>query len=285
LVNRLPYPYEECFDIEWSTGLQRLVQYRECQCCRAVDIFIEDEWEYGHLCVDCGITKNQETIKYWNGNEEENHHEDGLYERDDHASMNDELWKLCSSLIRQAPVPKNEILQMTELENREIRCQSCLHTFLANNTKSNIGLLYHRHIISAIANTRNSLLVDILDRFGHKCLLRGTASANADWFGTLSGLEKLFGDELIFHDFCKCDTIYHKHSRILVHFIVFWDQLLKIAIADETLALYLMHRLGLSIHARCNGNTFGCLDFITGEHPNLNACGSELFNGFEYVIL
>ena len=60
-------------------------------------------------------------------------------------------------------MPKNEIPQMAELNEREVGCKCRLLAFFADDSEANIRLLYHGDVISTVANASYSLLIEIFD--------------------------------------------------------------------------------------------------------------------------
>lgn len=60
-------------------------------------------------------------------------------------------------------MPKNEILQMAELNEREIGGKCRLHAFFADDAEANIRLLDHGDVIATITNASYSFLIEVFD--------------------------------------------------------------------------------------------------------------------------
>lgn len=71
--------------------------------------------------------------------------------------MENKLRKNSRCAVRLATMPENQLFQVTELVNGEIRGQSSLHSFLANDTNAHISFQYHANIITSIADGCNPL--------------------------------------------------------------------------------------------------------------------------------
>ena len=71
-----------------------------------VSVRIEHETEHWECSVDRCVTQHEEAIVNRNSNEIEQDYEDSLDDRDDEATVEDELGKDCRSTVGQAPVPQ-----------------------------------------------------------------------------------------------------------------------------------------------------------------------------------
>lgn len=71
--------------------------------------------------------------------------------------MNNKLAQFCRAFVRQSAMPKNQLSEMAELCETEVRGKTSLHTLFADYSQTDVCLLYHRNIITTISNTRYSL--------------------------------------------------------------------------------------------------------------------------------
>lgn len=174
---------------------------------------------------------------------------------------------------------------MAKLKYRKIRCKSSLLSFLSNDPESHISLHNHGNIIATITNTRNSFIINILDRLGNKSFLRRTASANTNRFCTWCSLKELLCDELILHYFGECSSINHQHCWIFIHFFIIRYQLVKIILVLQLITPDFVDLFCLSIHSNCDGDAFRSLNLITSEHPDLYSGSPKLFDCFQHILL
>jgi hypothetical protein len=114
--------------------------------------------------------------------------------------MDDKLRKLSASLVRHSTVPKDQILDVTELDHRKVRGERSLHSLFACNTDTYICLLDHGYIITSITNASNTFLGVVLDVSCDLSLLFGTASANTDTLGLSCHSKESLANLIFCHD-------------------------------------------------------------------------------------
>ena len=71
------------------------------------DVLVEHERENWEARIDGRVTEEQVPVVDGNRHEEVQASEDGLDERDDHATMNDELTERRGALVGEPAVPDN----------------------------------------------------------------------------------------------------------------------------------------------------------------------------------
>lgn len=86
---------------------------------------------------------------------------------DNETTMDDELGEFSTPFVAVSTMPDEQFRQMAELFDGEIRCETGLSTFFANNTHAHIGGLNHGDIIATIANAADSLLGVLSDKLGN----------------------------------------------------------------------------------------------------------------------
>lgn len=91
LVNALPNPNKEGFDVQLTTFLQRLVKLRVVFCFIFIHILIEDDTEHWEHGVNSGVTQHKIAVIDWDCNTVVNEGKDGLDDRNDQTTMNYEL--------------------------------------------------------------------------------------------------------------------------------------------------------------------------------------------------
>ena len=77
-------------------------------------------------------------------------------------------------------MPEYELLDVTELIDREIRSKRSLLSLLSHNSNSHICFQNHANIVSAVSDTGYSLASVLDHAFGDISFLGGRASAYAD---------------------------------------------------------------------------------------------------------
>ena len=97
------------------------------------------------------IPQSLPSIVYRNRDLEKRQRKYKLHNSDHKAPVHDELTHNRASLIRQPPVPQEQIRQMLKLSDREIRGQSGLLPLLPDDADPNIRHQNHAHIVAAIA--------------------------------------------------------------------------------------------------------------------------------------
>lgn len=96
--------------------------------------------------------------------------------------MDDELGELGGPLVTVPAVPNEELGEVAELFDGEVGSQTCLPTFLTDNTHTNIGGLDHRDIVTTISNAADALLGVSSDELGHVGFLsRRTSTGHDGW--------------------------------------------------------------------------------------------------------
>ena len=103
-----------------------------------------------------------------------------MHNRDNDSPMNDELRHHCSSFIRITTMPEEQINQVLELIDGEIRTEGCLFAFFADDTDTNICCEDHADIVTSIPDTKGFLLSIELDAICHIGLLGWRASTTDD---------------------------------------------------------------------------------------------------------
>lgn len=91
-------------------------------------------------------------------------------------------------------MPQDQMGQVLELDNRKVCSERRLHTFLADDSDTDISDLNHGDIISPVADTCNPLIGVLLNFLSDDRLLSRTAPADADRGRVFSNLEKGFLD-------------------------------------------------------------------------------------------
>lgn len=79
---------------------------------------------------------------------------------------------------------------MTELQEAEISCETCLHAFLAHDAETNICCLDHSYIVASIAKARYALTCIMLDVLSHDCLLGWRTTTDTHRLGFLDRCEE-----------------------------------------------------------------------------------------------
>lgn len=213
MVDRLPCPDKECFQVQGSALLDGLVEGREAIDLLEADIFVEDQGEDWETCVNGRVTQDKVAIVDRDRHKEVQTCEDGLNETDNHATMHNELRQGSASLIGQTTVPDDEFLDVTEFGDREIGSKRGLHAFLTHDAETDVSLLDHGDIIATISNAGNDLASHLLDLDCNDRFLSRTAPAYTDCFRRLSHIEELLTELLMSHDYGQRCAINHKHVR------------------------------------------------------------------------
>ena len=94
--------------------------------------------------------------------------------------MDDKLRELGAPLITIATVPDQQLRQIAKLLDGEIRRQTRLATFLANDTDPDIRCLDHGHVVAAVADAARALPGVGADELGDVGFLGGRAAAGDD---------------------------------------------------------------------------------------------------------
>ena len=114
LIDGLPCPDQECFEVEGAAFLDGLVEGWESFNLALRDIFVENEGEDGETRVNSRVTKDQISVVNGDCDEEVEAGEYSLDERNNHATMHDELTECGRSLVRQSTVPYDKLFDVAE---------------------------------------------------------------------------------------------------------------------------------------------------------------------------
>ena len=80
--------------------------------------------------------------------------------------------KLTHSLIRPSTMYQKQRLEKSKLSKSKISRTSCLHPFIPTNSDTDMGRLYHAHVISTVAYCE-SYCSCLFYHFDYKCFLKG----------------------------------------------------------------------------------------------------------------
>ena len=115
--------------------------------------------------------------------------------------MDDELRQFSRASVRVASVPEKQLGQVAELRHGKVGCEGRLLALFADDSdtcsgereyllctrsidedgaRTDVGSLYHAHVVPAIADTTNTLFGEIPDKPRDVCLLRWGAPARDD---------------------------------------------------------------------------------------------------------
>lgn len=123
LEDRFEEPDQERFNRKRASFLKCGVKWWVLHHHVNTDIVIEHEREDWQTSVDRCVTKDQHTVVDRNGDIVEDTGEDGLDDRDDQASMNDELGEYGRAFVAKTSMPQDQAAELLELIDREIRCK------------------------------------------------------------------------------------------------------------------------------------------------------------------
>ena len=166
----LQAPSRESGQIERRRGLALLVKRRECQARPLGDVLIEGE-------RDARGDRDDRPSRERNRVEEGGAREPGIYveqqldERDVEGAVERVLRNERRPLVRVAAVHQQQPLQKAEAPNRVVGSACCLQPLLPGDPDADVRLLYHRNVVSAVANRQRHPL-PLLDQLDDGALLR-----------------------------------------------------------------------------------------------------------------
>ncbi len=94
--------------------------------------------------------------------------------------MDNELGERSTALVGKTAMPDDKFLDVAEFGDGKIGSERGLHTFLSNNTETDIGFLDHGDIITTVTNACDNLASALLDLDSNDSFLRRTASTDTD---------------------------------------------------------------------------------------------------------
>lgn len=127
--------------------------------------------------------------------------------------MDDELREHSGSLVALTTVPKDQLVKVLELVDREVGSQRRLLTLFADNTDANVGLEDHADVVTSIADSSSPLASRSGNLLGDDGLLGGTASADANTRRLARLREEVVLELLVAENHVKSATVNHENGR------------------------------------------------------------------------
>lgn len=179
-------------------------------------------------------------------------------------------------------MPQYQVLQIFELPNRKIRCQTRLHPLLPLNPQPHIRLLYHRHIISPVPHTRYPLPSSFFQAVCDYRFLSWAAAADTDGFCERGDFEEVGVEVFVVGDDGEGVTVDHEHLGA-VAFLVFGDVGLDAFLCSQT--DHFKNSLLLCLQPCRNSDALRCFYFIAGQHPYLDVGLADFLDSQSDVFL
>ncbi len=107
-------------------------------------------------------------------------------------------------------MPQNQLLDITELIDREISSKRSLFSFLTHDPNTHICFQNHSNIISSISYTSNSFARVLDHTFSNVCFLGWRATADTDDWGFTGDFEKEGFKFGVFHAVADCLAVDHE---------------------------------------------------------------------------
>lgn len=275
MVDGLPDVLHEGLDGERAGLVQFLVEVGEVECVVGRHVLVEDDGEDGQRGEERGVADHEVAVVDGDGRVVEGQAEAELHHGDQHAAVDDELRERAGAVVAEAAVPEEQVLEVLELRDAEVRGERGLLALLAEDADAHVRLLDHRHVVAAVADRERQRLRFVLHDAHDLRLLRGRAAADHDGRRLLRDPDEDLLRLRVADDGLEQVALDHQHVFVDVQFAL--DQVVVQVSGEPNVPRLEVTRehdevLFRVLQVRGAGNALGSFDFVPSQHPHFHPC-------------